>query len=174
MYRSQPRGPAHIRTTASGPGSGSYPAPSSSSQVEGSSKSSGNLASALAQRPPGGYTALAPGQGRGEGRDMVAGEHVKFHSDAQSVKRFSYKSFSTSGGPPSKPKHHCFEYLYYCFEYLCQHKQLLQCIAVLYHLLYCLQGTAATSEAGYMQAWLCCWQALLMAGHAGLMLRGAC
>lgn len=73
MYRSQPRGPAHIRTTASGPGSGSYPGPSSSSQVEGSSKSSGNLASALAQRPPGGYTTLAPGQGRGEGRDMVAG-----------------------------------------------------------------------------------------------------
>ena len=85
MYRSQPRGPAPIRTTASGPGSGSYPAPSSSSQVEGSSKSSGNLASALAQRPPGGYTALAPGQGRGDGRDMVAGEHVKVHSDAQSV-----------------------------------------------------------------------------------------
>ncbi|KAL0056421.1 hypothetical protein WJX82_011195 [Trebouxia sp. C0006] len=74
MYRSQPRGPAAIRTTASGPGSGSYPAPSySSGQVEGSSKSSGNMASALAQRPPGGYTALAPGQGRGDGRDMVAG-----------------------------------------------------------------------------------------------------
>ncbi|KAL0031838.1 hypothetical protein WJX79_010539 [Trebouxia sp. C0005] len=73
MYRSQPRGPAAIRTTASGPGSGPYPAPPSSSQVEGSSKSSGNLANALAQRPPGGYTALAAGQGRGDGRDMVAG-----------------------------------------------------------------------------------------------------
>ncbi len=85
-YRSQPRDPAPIRTTASGPGSGSYPAPSSSGQVEGSSKSSGKLASGLAQRPPGGYTALAPGQGRGDGRDMVAGEHVKNHSDAQSVK----------------------------------------------------------------------------------------
>ena len=94
MYRSQPRGPAAIRTTASGPGSGSYPAPSySSGQVEGSSKSSGNMASALAQRPPGGYTALAPGQGRGDGRDMVAGAHVKNHSNAQSVMGFAYISF---------------------------------------------------------------------------------
>ncbi len=113
MYRSQPRGPAAIRTTASGPGSGSYPAPSSSSQVEGSSKSSGNLASALAQRPPGGYTALAPGQGRGNGRDMVAGAHVKNRSAAQSVMRFLFIFFSTFsqhnlGGPPFKPKYCCF------------------------------------------------------------------
>lgn len=41
--------------------------------VEGSAKSS-SLAAALAQRPPGGYSALAGGQGGcGEGRDLVAG-----------------------------------------------------------------------------------------------------
>lgn len=114
MYRSQPRGPAAIRTTASGPGSGSYPAPSSSSQVEGSSRSSGNMASALAQRPPGGYTALGPGQGRGDGRDMVAGAHVKNHSDAQSVMRVSYTFFfyiSTIElrGTTLQSPNHCFE-----------------------------------------------------------------
>ncbi len=66
MYRIQPRGHPTLRTTGSG--SASHPT-SSSTQVEGSSKSSSRLASALAQRPPGGYTALAPGVGR----DVVAG-----------------------------------------------------------------------------------------------------
>jgi len=145
MYRS-PRGPAPIRTTASGPGSGSYPAPSSSGQGEGSSNSSGNLASALAQRLPGGYTALAPGQGRGEGRDMVAGEHIKIHSDAQSVKTCA--SISSCCNP-----------LLFCTA---------RCIATR-HLHWC--DTCGTRR---MRASLCGWQALLMAGRAGLMSRGDC
>ena len=76
MYRAQPRGLAALRTSSSGSGSASHThhPVTAATAVEGSSKSSSSLASALAQRPPGGYTALAGGHGGcGEGKDLVAG-----------------------------------------------------------------------------------------------------
>ena len=75
-YRAQPRGLAALRTPNSGSSSASHAhhPVTAATAVEGSSKSSSSLATALAQRPPGGYTALAGGQmGVGEGRDLVAG-----------------------------------------------------------------------------------------------------
>lgn len=78
MYPTHPRGgPSAARTTSkSGPGSAQHAqhAATAATAVEGSSKSSSTLATALGQRPAGGYSALAGGQGGcGEGRDLVAG-----------------------------------------------------------------------------------------------------
>ena len=77
MYRTQPRGGlSAVRTSKPGPGSAQHTqhAATAATAVEGSSKSSSSLATALAQRPAGGYSALARGQGGcGEGRDLVAG-----------------------------------------------------------------------------------------------------
>lgn len=78
MYQTHPRGgPSAPRTTSKpGPGSAQHAqhAATTATAMEGSSKSSSSLAAALAQRPAGGYSALAGGQrGCGEGRDLVAG-----------------------------------------------------------------------------------------------------
>lgn len=77
MYQTQPRGGlSAVRTSKPGPGSAQHTqhAVTAATAVEGSSKSSSSLATALAQRPAGGYSALAGGQGGcGEGQDLVAG-----------------------------------------------------------------------------------------------------
>ena len=77
MYQAQPRGGlSTVLTSKPGPGSAQHAqhAATGATAVEGSSKSSSSLATALAQRPAGGYSALAGGQGgSGEGRDLVAG-----------------------------------------------------------------------------------------------------
>ena len=78
MYQTHPRGAlsAPRPTSKPGPGSAQHAqhAATAATAVEGSSKSSSSLATALAQRPAGGYSALAGGQGGcGEGRDLVAG-----------------------------------------------------------------------------------------------------
>ena len=78
MYQTQPRGGLSAvrmsKPAGSGAGQHAQHAATGATAVEGSSKSSSSLAGALAQRPAGGYSALAGGQGGcGEGRDLVAG-----------------------------------------------------------------------------------------------------
>lgn len=70
MYQTHPRGLSVLRTAKPSSTHAQHPTAPTPGAVEGSAKSS-SLAAALAQRPPGGYSALAGG--REEGRDLVAG-----------------------------------------------------------------------------------------------------